>query len=141
MQTLCRRSVRVSSRRLSRRRAAEEDLRSVSRWIASFPGVGLGTEPLSLPHHRLDHGVRSPQQLCYVVLLDQTLQDALPRFHQDTNTGEESCAGKGVTGLHTRKQQILDIYYLNCDNNISGCCFLVCRPCQEAKTLQQLWTD
>lgn len=51
---------------------------SVSRRVASLPGVGLCAETLSLPHHGLDHGGRRPQQLCYVVLLDQTVQDDLP---------------------------------------------------------------
>ncbi|TNN70685.1 hypothetical protein EYF80_019122 [Liparis tanakae] len=54
--------------------------RSVSCWIASLPGVGLGTETLALPHHGLDHGVRSRQQLSYMVLLHQTLQDTLPWY-------------------------------------------------------------
>lgn len=50
---------------------------SVSCRVASFPGVGLGAETLSLPHHRLDHRGGSPLQLGYVVLLGQTLHDTL----------------------------------------------------------------
>lgn len=66
------------------------EVTSVSRRIASFPGVGLRTETLALPHHRLDHRVRSPQQLCHVVLLHQPLQDALPGYHHYTNTQKQS---------------------------------------------------
>lgn len=79
----------VCRQRLRPRAAAEEeedleeDLEggrgspSVSRRVASLPGVGLRAETLSLPHHRLDHGGGSPLQLRHVVLLDQTLHDAL----------------------------------------------------------------
>lgn len=85
-QAPCCGSVWVSLRRLCRLRGAEEDLmsRSVSCWIASFPWVGLCTESLSLPHHRLDHRVWNPQQLCDVVFLDQAVQDALPTTHTHT---------------------------------------------------------
>lgn len=52
-------------------------LGSVTGWIASLPVVGLGAQTLAIPDHRLDHGVWGPQQLSHVVLLDQTIQDAL----------------------------------------------------------------
>lgn len=50
---------------------------SVTRRVASFPGVGLGAQLLPLPDHRLDHRVRRLQLLGHVVLLDQTVHDAL----------------------------------------------------------------
>lgn len=50
---------------------------SVTRRVASFPGVGLGAQLLPLPDHRLDHRVWRLQLLGHVVLLDQTVHDAL----------------------------------------------------------------
>lgn len=59
------------------RRLMPSRLLSVTRRVASFPGVGLGAQLLPLPDHRLDHRVRRLQLLGHVVLLHQTVHDAL----------------------------------------------------------------
>lgn len=74
--------------------------RSVTRRVAALPGVGLRTEPLSLPHHRLHHRGWSSQELSDVVLLHQAVQNAL-RSH-DTKRGVEEVdkSSNVISGLH-----------------------------------------
>lgn len=66
---------------------------SVSGGVAALARVGLGAQPLALPHHRLHHRGRSPQELGDVVLLDQTVQDALPPGHMTHRESERERDG------------------------------------------------
>lgn len=50
---------------------------SVSCRIAAFSGVTFSTEFVSLTHNRLDHRSWSHLKFCYVVLLSQTIENAL----------------------------------------------------------------
>lgn len=67
---------------------------SVTRRVAAFPGVGLGTQMLPLPDHRLDHRVRRIQP-GHVVLLDQPVHDALMGGRVEVKLGAAEGSGRG----------------------------------------------
>lgn len=93
-------------------------LLSVARRVASFPGVGLGAQLLPLPDHRLDHRVRRLQLLGHVVLLHQTVHDAL--------TG-----GRGKVTLGTSK--------LKCVSVLSVTAVTFSKPCSTMVMLGFSW--